>query len=48
VTTLSDWKLALLSGSAPVPTMTEWAMILFAMMLAGGAALHLQRRRQFA
>jgi len=33
---------------APVPTMTEWAMILFAMMLAGGAALHLQRRRQFA
>lgn len=32
----------------PVPTLTEWAMILFAMMLAGGAALHLQRRRQFA
>ncbi len=32
----------------PVPTMTEWAMILFAVMLAGGAALHLQRGRQFA
>lgn len=33
---------------APVPTMTEWVMILFAMMLAGGAALYIQRRRQFA
>lgn len=29
----------------PVPTMTEWAMILFIMILAGGAALFLQRRR---
>ena len=32
----------------PVPTMTEWAMILFGVILAGGAALHIQRRRRFA
>ena len=42
------YQVALPSEPAPVPTMTEWAMILFAMMLAGGAVLHLQRRRQFA
>lgn len=30
---------------APVPTLSEWAMILFALMLAGGAALMIQRRR---
>lgn len=30
---------------ATVPTLSEWAMILFALILAGGAALHLQRRR---
>lgn len=29
---------------AAVPTLSEWAMILFTAMLAGGAALHLQRR----
>ncbi len=29
----------------PVPTLTEWAIILFAMFLAGGAALVIQRRR---
>ncbi len=28
-----------------VPTMSEWAMILFGLMLAGGAALYIQRRR---
>ncbi|MFE9082819.1 IPTL-CTERM sorting domain-containing protein [Brevundimonas sp. NPDC003935] len=33
---------------AAVPTMTEWAMILFGTILAGGAALYIQRRRQFA
>lgn len=33
---------------AAVPTMTEWAMILFGTILAGGAALHIQRRRRFA
>lgn len=29
---------------APVPTLSEWAMILLALSLAGGAALVLQRR----
>lgn len=33
---------------APVPTLSEWAMILFAVLMAGGAALYLQRRRQVA
>ncbi|MCO8031218.1 IPTL-CTERM sorting domain-containing protein [Brevundimonas diminuta] len=32
---------------APVPTLTEWAMILLGVLLAGGAALTLHRRRQF-
>lgn len=31
----------------PVPTLTEWAMILLGALLAGGAALTLHRRRQF-
>ena len=30
---------------APVPTLSEWAMILFGTILAGGAALYIQRRR---
>jgi len=30
---------------APVPTLSEWATILLGGMLAGGAALTLQRRR---
>jgi len=29
----------------PVPTMTEWAMILLGLMLAGGAAVLIQRRQ---
>ncbi|WP_428151689.1 IPTL-CTERM sorting domain-containing protein [Brevundimonas sp.] len=29
----------------PVPTLSEWAMILFGLVLAGGAALMVQRRR---
>ncbi len=32
-------------GPAVVPTMTEWAMILFGTLMAGGAALFLQRRQ---
>lgn len=32
----------------PVPTLTEWAMILLGALLAGGATLHLQRRRRTA
>ena len=35
------------SAPTPVPTMTEWAMILFGAILAGGAALFVQRRAQF-
>lgn len=30
--------------AAAVPTMTEWAMILFGTLLAGGAAMYIQRR----
>jgi hypothetical protein len=44
-----DGDRLLLPGSvappAPVPTLSEWAMILFGMVLAGGAALYIQRRR---
>lgn len=32
-------------AAVAVPTMTEWAMILFALILAGGAALMIQRQR---
>lgn len=32
----------------PVPTLSEWAMILFGLVLAGGAALYVQRRRMVA
>ncbi|WGM31514.1 IPTL-CTERM sorting domain-containing protein [Brevundimonas sp. NIBR11] len=35
----------LITAAAAVPTMSEWAMILFGTVLAGGAALYLQRRR---
>jgi len=31
---------------APVPTLTEWAMILLGALLAGGAVLQLERRRR--
>ncbi len=33
---------------APVPTLSEWAMILFGLALAGAAALHIQGRRRRA
>lgn len=33
------------SAAAAVPTLSEWAMILFGTVLAGGAALYIQRRR---
>lgn len=32
--------------AAPVPTLSEWAMILMGVLLAGGAAFVLQRRPQ--
>ncbi len=30
---------------ATIPTLSEWAMILFGTVLAGGAALYIQRRQ---
>ena len=33
------------AAAAAVPTLSEWAMILFGLVLAGGAALVIQRRR---
>ncbi len=33
------------SPAVTVPTLSEWAMILFGLLLAGGAALYLQRRQ---
>ena len=35
----------LVAAAAPVPTLSEWAMILFGLLLAGGAALYIQRRQ---
>lgn len=35
-------------GVSAVPTLSEWAMILFALCLAGGAALYVQRHRRLA
>jgi len=40
--------LASAPAAAPVPTMSEWATILLGVVLAGGAALMIQRRRQAA
>ena len=37
--------LAAPAGPRPVPTLSEWAMILFGTLLAGGAAVVIQRRR---
>lgn len=31
---------------APIPTMSEWAMILLSLTLAGGAVLYIERRRK--
>jgi len=36
---------SLVPAPAPVPTLSEWAMILFGLMLAGGAVLYIQRRQ---
>lgn len=36
---------AAIAPPAPVPTISEWALILLGVMLAGGAALMIQRRR---
>ena len=31
--------------ATPVPTLSEWALILLGVMLAGGAAIYIQRRQ---
>jgi len=36
------------AAPASIPTLSEWAMILLGVALAGGAALTLHRRRQAA
>jgi hypothetical protein len=33
---------------APIPTLSEWTMIILSLMLAGGAALYIHRRRAIA
>ncbi len=43
-TNYDDVSLTAVSPPA-IPTLTEWAMMLFAMLLALGAAVHLNRRR---
>lgn len=43
--TLRTLVLTAPSAPTPVPTMTEWAMILLGVMLAGGAALTIHSRR---
>lgn len=39
---------SVVAAPAAVPTMSEWAMILLGLMLAGGAALYIQRRQALA
>lgn len=34
-----------LATVAPVPTLSEWAMIMFGLVLSGGAAVYIQRRQ---
>lgn len=42
----SDWTFEVVQvPAAPVPTLSEWAMILLGLMLAGGAAIYIQRRQ---
>jgi hypothetical protein len=36
------------AAPAPVPTLSKWALILLGLMLAGGAALYIQRRQMLA
>ncbi|WP_426040883.1 IPTL-CTERM sorting domain-containing protein [Brevundimonas sp. TWP2-3-4b1] len=44
----NDFGVTVNFGPAPVPTLSEWAMILFGLILAGGAALYIQRRQLIA
>lgn len=42
----NTYRLRVAPYVAPIPTMTEWGMILIAILLAGGAAIHLQHRHR--
>jgi ubiquitin len=44
----STLQLVLRLEPAPIPTLSEWAMILLSISIAAGAAMHLQRRRMRA
>jgi hypothetical protein len=41
----ASFQVSFTAPVAPVPTMTEWAMIVFGLILASGAALTIHRRR---
>lgn len=47
-TYIDDVSIVVAAAPAAVPTLSEWAMILLGLTLAGGAALHLQRRLRTA
>ena len=44
----SNVQAVVVAPPAAVPTLSEWAMILFGLILAGGAALYIQRRQKAA
>lgn len=44
----SNYRLLLPNLPAPVPTLSEWAMLVFGLLLAGGATYYIQRRRTTA
>ena len=43
--TITGPAAVVIAPAASVPTMSEWAMILFGLLLVGGAAVMIQRRR---
>lgn len=47
-TYIDDVSIVAAAAPSAVPTLSEWAMILLGLTLAGGAALYLQRRRLVA
>ena len=44
----ASYRLLLPNLPAPVPTLSEWAMLVFGLLLAGGATQYIQRRRTTA
>ncbi|OYX55560.1 MAG: hypothetical protein B7Y86_12945 [Brevundimonas subvibrioides] len=41
----TTFEVVQVAAPVPVPTLSEWALILFGLILAGGAALYIQRRQ---